>query len=138
MGAGVTVAAPLAWGADPTDNDRAAPPAGDGLGVASSGDPFARAPADDPFAIVREESFVTGAAKHPQPLGEAPSSVTVITAAEIRTHGYATVAEALRWVRGLFVTYDRSYSYVGVRGLLRPGHYHDKALLAFGGRPLDG
>ena len=138
LSAWVTVAAPLAWGADPPVNDRAAPPAGDGLGAASSGDPFARAPSDDPFAIVREESFVTGAAKHPQPLGEAPSSVTVITAEEIRTHGYATVAEALRWVRGLFVTYDRSYSYVGVRGLLRPGDYNNKVLLAIDGHTLNG
>ena len=64
---------------------------------------------------------VTGAAKRPQPLSETPSAVTVITAEEIRAHGYHTLGEALRWVRGVFVTYDRNYTYVGVRGLQRPG-----------------
>src|SRR5947208_14354882 len=67
-----------------------------------------------------------------------PLPRSVITAEEIRTHGYATVAEALVWVRGLFVTYDRSYSYVGVRGLLRPGDYNNKVLLAIDGHTLNG
>ena len=70
---------------------------------------------DDPFSLVREEQTVTGAAKRPQPLSETPSAVTVITAGEIRAHGYHTLADALRWVRGVYVTYDRNYSYVGVR-----------------------
>src|SRR2546430_11440236 len=71
------------------------------------------APPDDPFSILHEEETVTGAAKRSQPISETPSSVTVITAAEIRAHGYHDLAEALRWVRGLYVTDDRNYSYVG-------------------------
>ena len=95
-------------------------------------------PTEDPFALVREEQAVTGAAKRPQPLSEMPSSISVITAEEIRAHGYHTVAEALRWVRGVFVTYDRNYSYVGVRGLLRPGDYNNKVLLTLDGHALNG
>jgi iron complex outermembrane receptor protein len=96
------------------------------------------APGDDPFESLRDEQLVTGAAKRPQPLSETPSAVTVITAEEIRAHGFTTVGEALRWVRGLFVTYDRNYTYVGVRGLLRPGDYNNKVLLTLDGHALNG
>ncbi|MEK7824747.1 MAG: TonB-dependent receptor, partial [Candidatus Eisenbacteria bacterium] len=93
---------------------------------------------DDPFSLMREEQTVTGAAKRPQPLSETPSAVTVITAAEIRAHGYHTLGEALRWVRGVFVTYDRNYTYVGVRGLQRPGDYSNKVLITLDGHSLNG
>jgi outer membrane receptor for ferrienterochelin and colicin len=52
---------------------------------------------------------------------EAPSAITVITAEQIRQFGCRTLADALRSVRGFEVTYDRNYSYVGVRGFSRPG-----------------
>lgn len=93
---------------------------------------------DDPFSMVREAVTVTGAAKRPQPVSETPSMVTVITAAEIRAHGHRTVADALRWVRGVFVSYDRNYSYVGMRGLQRPGDYNNKVLLTVDGHTMNG
>ena len=93
---------------------------------------------EDPFSLVREEQTVTGASRRPQPLSETPSAVTVITAEEIRAHGYHTLADALRWVRGVYVTYDRNYSFVGVRGLQRPGDYNNKVLLTLDGHSLNG
>lgn len=68
---------------------------------------------------------------------EAPSSVTVITADQIRQFGYRTLADALRSVRGLDVTYDRNYTYVGVRGFSRPGGYNDQILLLINGQRLN-
>lgn len=68
---------------------------------------------------------------------EAPSSITVITADEIREFGYRTLADALRSVRGFDVTYDRNYSYVGVRGFSRPGGYNDQVLLLINGHRLN-
>lgn len=64
---------------------------------------------------------------------EAPSSVTVITADQIRQFGYRTLADALRSVRGFDVTYDRNYTNVGVRGFSRPGGYNDQVLLLVNG-----
>jgi len=68
---------------------------------------------------------------------EAPSSVTVITAEQIRQFGYRTLADALRSVRGFDVTYDRNYTYVGVRGFSRPGGYNDQILLLINGHRLN-
>jgi iron complex outermembrane receptor protein len=76
---------------------------------------------------------VYSASKHLQKAGAAPSSVTVFTADEIRAYGYRTLADILRSVRSFYVTYDRNYSYVGVRGLGRPGDYNSRILLLIDG-----
>lgn len=68
---------------------------------------------------------------------EAPSSVTVITADQIRQFGYRTLADVLRSVRGFDVTYDRNYAYVGARGFSRPGGYNDDVLLLIDGHRLN-
>jgi outer membrane receptor for ferrienterochelin and colicins len=68
---------------------------------------------------------------------EAPASVTVITASQIRQLGYRTLADALRSVRGFDVTHDRNYDYVGVRGFPSTGGYNDHILLLINGHRLN-
>lgn len=80
---------------------------------------------------------VYAASKFMQDVGHAPASVTIVTAAEIRNHGYQTLADILRAVRGFYVTYDRSYSYVGTRGFSRPGDYNSRVLLLVNGHRLN-
>ena len=75
-----------------------------------------------------EVASVVGAAKHEQRVTEAPSSVTVVTAADIRTFGWRTLADVLRSVRGFYTTYDRNYTYLGVRGFGRPTDYNNRVL----------
>ncbi len=72
---------------------------------------------------------VYSASMHLQPSGDAPSSVTVVTANEIKEHGYRTMADILRTVRSFFVTYDRNYSSLGIRGFARPGDFNTRILL---------
>jgi len=78
------------------------------------------------------EKVVT-ASRFSQRVTEAPASMTVITSDDIRKYGYRTLADALRSVAGLYVSYDRNYSYLGVRGFSRPGDYNSRVLMMIDG-----
>src|SRR5688572_2228394 len=80
---------------------------------------------------------VTGASRTAQRRSTAAAAVTVITAAEIKALGHRTLADALRTVRGLNVVYDRSYSYLGVRGFFAPGDYNTRVLLLIDGNRVN-
>lgn len=80
---------------------------------------------------------VYSASMHLQSSGDAPSSVTVIGSAEIQEHGYRTLADILRSARSFYVTYDRNYSSVGVRGFARPGDYNTRILLMVDGHRMN-
>ncbi len=80
---------------------------------------------------------IDGASKFPQKMTAAPSVVTVITAAEIKDHGYRTLADILRTVPGLYVTNDRNYEYLGTRGFGRPGDYSTRVLLLVDGQRIN-
>jgi iron complex outermembrane receptor protein len=66
---------------------------------------------------------VYGASKYDQKLMETPASVSIVNQDEIKKYGYRNLADILRSVRGFFVTNDRNYHYLGVRGFNRPGDY---------------
>ncbi|MFT3930063.1 MAG: TonB-dependent receptor [Spongiibacteraceae bacterium] len=54
-------------------------------------------------------------------IADLPASVSILTANDIRVYGWRTLADVLRSLRGFNVTYDRTYSYAGVRGLSPAG-----------------
>jgi len=80
---------------------------------------------------------VYGASKHLQSASDAPASVTVITADEIQKYGYRTLADILESVRGFYVTYDRDYSFVGVRGFGRLGDSNNRILILIDGHRIN-
>jgi iron complex outermembrane receptor protein len=80
-----------------------------------------------------EIDSVSGASRYKQKITEVPASITIITSDEIRRYGYRTLADILRNVPGFYVTYDRNYSYVGIRGFGRPGDYNSRILLLIDG-----
>jgi outer membrane receptor for ferrienterochelin and colicins len=80
---------------------------------------------------------VSGAVKREQLVTEAPSSVTVVTAQEIATYGWRTLADVLRATRSFYVTYDRNYAYLGSRGFGRPTDYNNRVLVLVNGHRLN-
>src|SRR6202046_3934456 len=80
---------------------------------------------------------VYGAPGFKQKVAEAPASVTIITSEEIQRYGYRTLADILRNVQGFYVSYDRNYSYLGVRGFGLPGQYNNSIALLIDGHRLN-
>jgi iron complex outermembrane receptor protein len=110
--------------------------------VAAQEQPPAERPADlsalslEELSKVRIDS-VYAASRHSQKVTEAPSSITIVTSDDIRRFGYRTLADVLRSVRGFYITNDRNYSYLGVRGFSRPGDYNSRVLLLVDGHRLN-
>ena len=80
---------------------------------------------------------VFGASKHEQKVTEAPSAVSIVTADDIKQQGYRTLADVLRSVRGVYVTYDRGYNVIGMRGMNIPGDFGGRLLITVDGHRLN-
>ena len=84
-----------------------------------------------------EVTTVIGASKYQQELSDAPSSISIVTADDIRKGGYRTMAEVLNSVRGFYTTYNRAYSFVGLRGFSPLGDYGTRLLVLVDGHRLN-
>jgi outer membrane receptor for ferrienterochelin and colicins len=93
-----------------------------GLAAQAQEDDFeapALAPGTPTLTNLMETPIVIGVTKFPQKTTAAPSSVTIITSDDIKKFGHRTLADVLRTVPGLHVSYDRNYSFLGVRSFNR-------------------
>ena len=77
--------------------------------------------------------MIVSASKRSQKASEVAASAFVITREDIRRYGYRTLAESLRRISGLYISSDRNYNYLGVRGFSLPGDYNTKILLLVNG-----
>jgi iron complex outermembrane receptor protein len=112
-----------------SDPEKAAPPA--------AGEAQATGAAVSEDLLFEDIPVVITASRHEQKASEAPASVAIITADEIERQGYRTLAEALQSVPGIYINYDRNYTYIGVRGFARPGDYNSRVQVQVDGHPMN-
>lgn len=95
---------------------------------------------DDLAALSLEDLLdleIVTASRFGQRISEAPSAVQVITAEDIRVHGWRSLAEALDSLPGLYVSETGLYATLGARGQLRAGDYDTRFLLLVNGHRIN-
>ena len=80
---------------------------------------------------------VYSASRHLEDAHTAPSAVSIITREDIRRYGWRTLADALRTLRGFYTSDNRQYTYLGVRGFMRPGDDNPRILLLINGHRIN-
>ena len=79
---------------------------------------------------------VYAASKFEQKVTEAPSSVSVVSADEVKRYGYRTLADILQSLQGFHVSYDRNYAFLGTRGVSL-GDFNSRILLLVDGHRVN-
>jgi outer membrane receptor protein involved in Fe transport len=90
----------------------------------------------DGLALVPIEE-VLAASRVAESVEDAPASVSIVSNQELRGMAYPTVFQALRGVRGVYVSDDRGYVTAGFRGFGRPGDYGNRTLVLLNGQPMN-
>src|SRR5450432_661014 len=80
---------------------------------------------------------VLGASRASEAVEDAPASVTIISRQELKAMAYPTIAEAIRGVRGIYLSNDDTYISTGVRGFSRPGDYGNRILVLLDRHPTN-
>jgi outer membrane receptor for ferrienterochelin and colicins len=87
---------------------------------------------DIPLEQLVETDVQTAAAISEQ-ISQSSSAVSIVTAEDIKLFGYRTLADILASMRGLQVSNDRQYDYMGGRGFGRTGDYPGRVMLLIDG-----
>ena len=80
---------------------------------------------------------VITSSKFVQKSSEAASSIGIITADEIKFFGFKTLGEVLNSQRGMYLSNDKNYLYVGSRGFSRPSDYNNRLVIMIDGHIMN-
>jgi iron complex outermembrane receptor protein len=80
---------------------------------------------------------ISSASKYEQAVSEAPACVTILTSDDIRKYGVTDLLEALQMVKSIYISNDRNYSYIGMRGFSRPTDFNNRVMLMIDGVPMN-
>src|SRR5580704_6157114 len=80
---------------------------------------------------------VVGASKYEQKQSQIGAAVSVITRQEIKAFGWRTLDQALASLPGVYTTYDRQFTYLGVRGFSLPGDINTRVLVTINGNRVN-
>jgi outer membrane receptor protein involved in Fe transport len=95
---------------------------------------------DEPTAVavsLQDRPLVVGTSQRSESVQDAPASVSIIRREELLAMGYPTLAEAVRGIRGLYISDDRTYASIGVRGNSPSGQYGNRIVMMLDGHPLN-
>ncbi|MEI9948087.1 MAG: TonB-dependent receptor [Pseudomonadota bacterium] len=87
--------------------------------------------------VLAESEEVVAASRAIEQIEDAPSSVTLVGERELSAFAPPTIAEAVRGVPGVYLSDDRSYVTLGMRGLGRLGSYGNRILVTYDGQPMN-
>ena len=87
--------------------------------------------------VLTESEEVVAASRAIEQVEDAPSSVTLVGERELGAFAPPTIAEAVRGVPGVYLSDDRSYVTLGMRGLGRLGSYGNRILVTYDGQPMN-
>ncbi len=76
---------------------------------------------------------ISTSAKYLQKQSEITASISIITSEDIERYGYLSLDEIISSLRGFYKSYDRNYSYIGIRGFSRPTDYNNRIQLLVNG-----
>ncbi len=79
---------------------------------------------------------IVAASGFEQKTTDAPASISIVTAEEIKRYGYRTLADILESLQGFNVSNDRNYSYLGARGV-NLGDFNSRILLLVDGHRVN-
>ena len=80
---------------------------------------------------------VVSASRRSEKASDAPAAVFVLTGEDIRRQGFRSIADAVATIPGLFVSDQRTFQYVGVRGLNLLDDYSAHVLVLIDGHPMN-
>ncbi|MEP7048838.1 MAG: TonB-dependent receptor [Pseudomonadota bacterium] len=87
--------------------------------------------------VLTESDEVVAASRASEQVEDAPSSVTLVPERELSAFAAPTIAEAVRGVPGVYLSDDRSYVTLGMRGVGRLGSYGNRILVTYDGQPMN-
>ncbi|HWZ91531.1 MAG TPA: TonB-dependent receptor, partial [Polyangiaceae bacterium] len=87
--------------------------------------------------VLNQSEEVVAASRVSEEVEDAPSSVTLVPERELSAFAPPTIAEAVRGVPGVYLSDDRSYVTLGMRGLGRLGSYGNRILVTYDGQPMN-
>lgn len=76
---------------------------------------------------------ISSVSKYEQTTREAPASVSIISKEDILSFGYNSLGEVLNSVRDLYLSDDRNYGYLGMRGISRPTDFNNRIAIMVNG-----
>jgi len=80
---------------------------------------------------------VIGASKYLQKQSEVAAAVSIVTRDEIKAFGWRTLGDVLASLPGVYTTYDRQYTYLGMRGFGLPGDLNTRTLITINGNRVN-